>query len=91
MACSAMKGAGFLIFMVAFSALAAGPKESFDIAHFVSPRGWRRIQSPGLLMFQVSGVRNGQPSSGQISVFPSEPSRGPPAQNFHQAEALVSG
>jgi len=80
-----MKGAGFLIFMVVFAALAAGPKESFDIAHFASPRGWRRIQSRGLLMFQVSRARNGQLSSGQISVFPSEPSHAPPAQNFEVA------
>jgi len=80
-----MKGSGILVIFFVFAAHAAGPKESFDIARFVPPRGWQRTQSPALLMFQVSQVRNGQLSSGQIFVFPSEPSRAAPAQNFEAA------
>ena len=87
-----MKGPGFLIFFFAWGALAAGPKESFDIARFVPPRGWQRTQSPGLLTFQVSRVQDGQPSSGQIFVLPSEPSSGAPTQNFEAAwSKLVVG
>src|SRR5438128_10773901 len=82
---SAMKGAGFLIVVVAFAAHAAGPKESFDIARFVRPRGWQRTQSPGLLTFQVSAARNAQLSSGQIFVFASELSSGAPTENFETA------
>src|SRR5437588_5696308 len=86
MARSAMKGAGFLIFAVAFAAQAAGPKESFDIARFVRPRGWQRTQSPGLLTFQISAARNGLLSSGQIFVFASEPSSGGvPTEKFETA------
>ena len=85
MARSAMKGAGFLIVVVAFAAHAAGPKESFDIARFVRPRGWQRTQSPGLLTFQVSAARNAQLSSGQIFVFASELSSGAPTENFETA------
>jgi hypothetical protein len=85
MARSAMKGAGFLVFAVVFAADAAGPKESFDIARFVRPRGWQRTQSPGLLSFQVSAARNGQLSSGQIFVLASEPSGGAPRENFEAA------
>ena len=74
-----------LAFVVLFSARMAAAKESFDIARYVSPPGWQRTQSPKLLKFQIAEERNGEPCSGQIHVFPSEPGRGAPAQNFEAA------
>src|SRR5258708_6425853 len=74
-----------LAFVVLFSARMAAAKERFDIARYVSPPGWQRPQSPKLLMFQISQVRDGEPSSGRIDVYPSEPSAGAPAQNFEAA------
>ena len=74
-----------LAFVVLFSARMAAAKESFDIARYVSPPGWQRTQSPKLLKFQIAEERNGEPCSGQIHIFPSEPGRGAPAQNFEAA------
>src|SRR6516165_9952354 len=61
---------------------AFGQTETFDIATFVPPRGWTRSESPGVVSFQSSTMRNGRPSACQIFVFASGVSAATPAANF---------
>jgi hypothetical protein len=72
-----------LVLMVAVVGSLADAKEAFDIARFVPPLGWQRSASPGLLAFQAPPGQG----SGQIFLFPSEPSRGSPEENFRAAWA----
>src|SRR5205823_7085272 len=69
----------------AFDAHADGAKESFDTVQFVAPRGWKRTPSPGLLTFEASGRRKGQPGSAQVFLFASERSEVPAARSFEAA------
>ena len=80
-----MRAAGFLVLSIALGATAEEAKESFDIVRFVVPRGWKRTPSPGLLTFEVSGRRKGQPGSAQVFLFPSERSEVPAARSFQAA------
>ena len=72
-----------LVLMVAVlgpsSALA---KEAFDIARFVAPPRWQRLQSPGLLTLQAPAAPG---SSAQVFLFPSEPAQASPEENFQAA------
>ena len=74
-----------LVLMVAVVASSADAKEAFDIARFVPPAGWQRNASPGLLGFQAPPGQG----SAQIFLFPSEPSRGSPEDNFRAAWARL--
>ena len=72
-----------LILLVAvLGPLPAAAKEAFDVARYVPPPRWQKSQTPALLSLQAPA----RPGSGaQIFVFPSEPARGSPEQNFQVA------
>jgi hypothetical protein len=57
-------------------------KEKFDIATFIPPKGWQRIDSNGVLLFQNMKTTNGRTSFCQIFLFPSQTSSGDPTQDF---------
>jgi hypothetical protein len=56
--------------------------ESFDIASFVAPKGWQRIDTAGVLAFVDTKTTNGLTSFCQIFLFPSYQSNDAPAKNF---------
>src|SRR5688572_11351113 len=58
--------------------------EKFDIASFIPPPGWQRLDSNGVLAFHDERTANGQTSFGQIVLFPSRVSNSTPAKNFEQ-------
>jgi hypothetical protein len=58
--------------------------ESFDIATFVAPKGWQRLESNGALVFQdYRPTENGRTMFCQIVIFPSRTSKLEPIKNFH--------
>jgi len=57
-------------------------KENFDIASFIPPKGWQRIDSNGVVLFQNIKTNNGRTSFCQIFLFPSQASTGDPAKDF---------
>lgn len=63
---------------------AFGQLEKFDIATFVSPSGWQRLDSGGVLAFHDYHVDNGFTSFAQIILFPSWTSNDTPMNNFQQ-------
>ena len=56
--------------------------ETFDIASFVAPKGWQRIDTNGVLAFIDSKTSNGLTSFCQIYLFPSYQSSSTPEKNF---------
>jgi hypothetical protein len=56
--------------------------ENFDIASFVAPKGWQRIDTNGVLAFIDSKTSNGLTSFCQIYLFPSYQSSSTPEKNF---------
>jgi hypothetical protein len=70
---------GLILF---FAGRAVGQKESFDIARFVSPAGWQRIDSNGMVMFANSKTVNNRISFCQIFLCPSKASSLSPMENF---------
>ena len=56
--------------------------ENFDIASFVAPKGWQRIDTNGVLAFIDSKTSNGLTSFCQIYLFPSYQSSNTPEKNF---------
>src|SRR5262245_10714033 len=56
--------------------------ENFDIASFVAPTGWQRIDTNGVLAFIDSKTSNGLTSFCQIYLFPSYQSSNAPEKNF---------
>jgi hypothetical protein len=82
-----MKTARLMIVMIvlAFAQPVFGQTETFDVATFTPPPGWTRTESPGLVSFQDSRMRNGRFSICQIFVFASGAGSANPAANF-QAE-----
>jgi hypothetical protein len=65
-----------------FACRVIGQKESFDIARFVPPAGWQRIDSNGMVVFANSRTTNNMTSFCQIFLCPSRPSRRSPMENF---------
>ena len=60
-------------------------KEKFDIVSFEAPKGFQRIDSNGVLLFQQSKTANGGQSFCQIFLFPSVASSGNAATDFSNA------
>jgi hypothetical protein len=58
--------------------------EKFDIATFIPPQGWQRLDSNGVLAFHDYRTADGLTSFGQIVLFPSWASKNTPAKNFQQ-------
>src|SRR5262249_40755145 len=56
--------------------------ENFDIASFVAPKGWQRIDTNGVLAFIDTKTSNGLTSFCQIYLFPSYQSSSTPEKNF---------
>lgn len=69
-----------------FLSTAAVGKDTFDIATFVPPPGWERIESPGMLSFRTPAS---QKESAQILLFPSKPTAGSPQANFNSEWAKL--
>jgi hypothetical protein len=72
-------GFGLVLF---FACRVVGQKESFDIARFVPPAGWQRVDSNGMVMFANSRTTNNMTSFCQIFLCPSRPSSRSPMENF---------
>ena len=56
--------------------------ETFDIAKFIPPVGWQRIDSNGVVAFLDSKTNNGLTSFCQIFLYPSRSSKDAPLKNF---------
>lgn len=74
-----------IVMALTLARAAFGQTETFDVATFTPPAGWKRTESPGVVSFQDSRMRNGRLSSCQILVFASGAGSENPAANF-QAE-----
>jgi hypothetical protein len=76
----------FLFFLCYLSYLsnAFSQSEKFDIATFIPPKGWQRLDSAGVLAFHDYRARDGQTSFCQIVLFPSWQSKNSPSKNFQQ-------
>ncbi|MFI5156134.1 MAG: hypothetical protein ACHQEM_08105 [Chitinophagales bacterium] len=68
-----------LFFLIAGS---YAQKQQFDIASFIPPKGWQRIDSNGSVLFQNMKTNNGLTSFCQIFLFPSQASSGDPSKDF---------
>ena len=62
-----------------------GQTESFDIATYVAPKGWQRIDSNGIVSFVDTKTNNGLTSFCQIYLYPSHKSMGMAAKDFSTA------
>jgi hypothetical protein len=58
-------------------------KENFDLATFIAPSGWHRVDSNGVILFQNSKMSNGLSHFGQIFLFHSHAGSGNPTQDFN--------
>lgn len=58
--------------------------EKFDIASFIPPAGWQRIDSNGMLLFHNYRTDNGMTSFCQVFIFPSRASNNTPVKNFRE-------
>src|ERR1051325_10138977 len=56
--------------------------EKFDIASFVPPPGWQRLDSNGKLVFLNSKTANGLTSFCQILLYPSHTTAGNATKDF---------
>src|SRR5262249_18628643 len=74
----------FTVYIAAsfFVITAFSQKQKFDIATFIPPKGWQRIDSNGVVLFQQSKTNNGRTSFCQIFLFPSQASSGDAAKDF---------
>lgn len=71
-----------LLITIFFMINAFSQTETFDIASFVAPKGWQRIDTNGVVAFIDSKTSNGLTSFCQIYLFPSYPSNNTPEKNF---------
>ncbi|HYF30249.1 MAG TPA: hypothetical protein VD993_03925 [Chitinophagaceae bacterium] len=55
----------------------------FDIASFIPPKGWQRVDSNGVLLLHDYRTQNNLTSFCQIMVFPSRASSNNPQNNFN--------
>ncbi|MFL5740860.1 MAG: hypothetical protein ACJ75B_11625 [Flavisolibacter sp.] len=60
-------------------------KEKFDIASFIPPQNWQRIDSNGIIAFLDSKTENGKTSFCQIFIYPSVQSTGLASSDFQSA------
>ena len=60
-------------------------KEKFDIASFIAPVNWQRIDSNGIIAFLDSKTENGKTSFCQIFLYPSVQSSGVASSDFQSA------
>ena len=65
-----------------FSQAAFAQTATFDIATFVPPRGWSRVESNGILILQDRKTFLGRTTFCQIYLFPSRPANATALQNF---------
>jgi len=56
--------------------------EKFDIARFIAPAGWQRVDSNGVVAFLDSRINNGLTSFCQIFLYPSHASSGNASGDF---------
>jgi hypothetical protein len=56
--------------------------ETFDIATYIAPKAWQRIDSNGVRLYQDSRTNNGLASFCQIFLYPSQASNNSPEKNF---------
>jgi hypothetical protein len=68
-------------FVVFVAGHAIGQKEVFDMATFVAPRGWDRVDSNGVILFQVYKGNNST-SFCQIFLYPSRAAGNDAMSNF---------
>jgi hypothetical protein len=62
----------------------AAQTESFDIARFIPPQGWQRIDSNGVVLFHDHRESNGQTTFCQLFLFPSRESNNTAEKNFEE-------
>lgn len=60
-----------------------GQTERFDIASFVAPAGWQRLDSNGIVGFFDSKTNNGMTTFCQILLYPSHASSGNATKDFN--------
>ena len=77
-----MKLVIFLIATILSMTDICAQKEKFDIASFIPPKGWQRLDSNGMVLFQNIRTNNGSTRFCQIFLFPSLASTGDPAKDF---------
>ena len=56
--------------------------ETFDIATYSPPKGWERVVSNGVLLFQDMKTNNGETMFCHIFLYPSRVKRANPTKNF---------
>src|SRR5215831_11860903 len=78
-----MKRIIFSIAITLFLMNAYSQKESFDMASFVTPAGWQRTDSNGIVLLQQAKTANGLTSFCQIFLCPSQASGGNAAADFN--------
>jgi hypothetical protein len=79
-----MKKVFLFLFAISIMYHAYSQKEKFDIASFVPPSNWARMDSNGVLAFHDYKTANNQTSFCQIVLFPSRPATGTAAKDFKQ-------
>ena len=67
---------------VLFATVAIAQKEKFDIASFVPPKGWQRMDSNHIILFMDSKTVNGQSKFCQLFLYPSKPTTGNAKSDF---------
>jgi hypothetical protein len=65
-----------------FNANVFSQTETFDIASYVPPKGWERVVSKGILLFQNMKTNNGQSMFCNIFLYPSRAAGVDPVKNF---------
>ena len=73
-----------LIHLIAFFLVgtASAQKEKFDIASFIPPKGWQRIDSNGVVAFFDTKTAKGQSTFCQLFLYPSRASTGKASTDF---------
>src|ERR1700754_2421723 len=76
-------------FLLAISLLwiivSSAQTETFDIATFIPPKGWQRLDSNNTVVFYDTKTKDGLTSFCQIFLYPSKKSTGKPATDFSAA------
>jgi len=71
-----------VIATVISTTLLQAQKETFDIASFIRPKGWERLDTNGMTMLYHSKTNNGLTSFCQIFLFPSRDANDDATKNF---------
>jgi len=71
-----------ILYALALVPVVLAQAETFDIATFTAPMGWKRMSAPGYIAFEDRRVLNGKQELCQIFLFTSKDRRATPEQNF---------